>query len=886
MPSDNTEGSAIKRRTVLKAMGVASASTAVSMTGAASAHSRGRGRGRGFNLRILSSEPHQVSGGDALIEVALPRGIDRDDVSVLQDGEEITEAFALDPGTHALIGVVDGLGEPDDRDAQEIELAVENRQGTVTRKTIVNHPIEGPMFSGPQQHPFACNTEEPYLDAVEALGQPNVDNDEGIGIPVYEEENGDKTDEIVGYSRFCHVDPRVDFVYKSDDNGEFRELGPEEPLPDDVAYTTTTEGDEVPYVVRIEVGTINRWIYTLSALTDPEKRSTDLEDPDDSVWNGKLVYSFQGGTGIGYTQGSTSESTLLYEPGLSQGYAVAYSVGTKTGESYNLEVGGETAVMVKERFITRYGEPEFTIGRGGSGGAVQQYVYAQNHPGLLDGLIPIASFPDMITQTIHVGDCEPLEFYMDISDSENDKWYDDWNNRQWLLGLNATEDLDHSFAGAPTPRVREGTTECAESWRGHLPRVLNPHWGVHRVDGREHFEDVTETFRDVKFTHWDDSVNVYGENEYGYANRTWDNVGVQYGLRALREGNLTKAEFLDLNASVGGWKQTREFVPAAEPWHSAVAAAHPWLDPPEPWHEQLGVWDEWSARNMTHSPLGGDGDDGAGDDAPAPRTRGSLEAIQAAYESGFVNQGQIDIPILDWRQWLEPVLDQHNSHQSFAARQRLIEGKGNARNHLIWFVDGEGSVETRALEVMDAWLENIQANPDRNVATAKPRRAVDACFDSDGNVISQGDDAWDGILDEKEPGPCTAHEKFEVYSQSRYQAGGPITGDIFKCQLKSVEKALRDGTYGDVTFTDEEVERLNEIFPHGVCDFTKPDAGEPHPSGVPRGVWDSVAAHDERVTKRELDAAAEAHEQGGELEHLDRPITAEELAALREWANA
>ena len=37
--------------------------------------------------------------------------------------------------------------------------------------------------------------------------------------------------------------------------------------------------------------------------------------------------------------------------------------------------------MVKDRFVSAYAEPEYTIGVGGSGGAIQQYVYGQNHAG-------------------------------------------------------------------------------------------------------------------------------------------------------------------------------------------------------------------------------------------------------------------------------------------------------------------------------------------------------------------------------------------------------------------------------------------------------------------------------------------------------------------------
>ncbi|NIW35027.1 MAG: hypothetical protein GWN32_00090, partial [Gemmatimonadetes bacterium] len=57
---------------------------------------------------------------------------------------------------------------------------------------------------------------------------------------------------------------------------------------------------------------------------------------------------------------------------------------------------------------------DYTVGVGGSGGGIQQYVYGQNHKGLLDAGVPQYSYPDMITQTIHIGDCELLERWMDV----------------------------------------------------------------------------------------------------------------------------------------------------------------------------------------------------------------------------------------------------------------------------------------------------------------------------------------------------------------------------------------------------------------------------------------------------------------------------------------
>ncbi len=876
----------LNRRTVLQAMGATSAA-AVATTGSVAG---GSAEGE-YRLEVLSSKPDQISGGDALIEIVVPEEASIEEVTVYRNDSDVTEGFAEHPERSALTGMVDELEDG------ENTLTVREDGEVVLEETVTNHPIQGPIFSGEHQQPFACTTEDEYLGIVDPLGQPNVDNDDGIGIPIFAEEDGEKTDEIIGYSRFCHVDTVLEYLYR-DTDGAFHELGAEEPVPGDVD-TVTVDGEEVDFVVRLEAGTINRWVYTFAVLVDPDERSGELENPDTSVWNGKLFFGFQGGTGIGYTQGSTSEGTLLGEPALERGFAVAYSVGMKTGESYNLQVGGETAVMVKERFVTRFGEPLFSFSQGGSGGGVQGYVYAQNHPDLLDGIIPVVAFPDMVTQTIHVGDCEPLEFYMDMKDYENDKWYDDWDNRRWLLGTNATDEFDHPFEGIiddinedlpieiGTPRERTGVTECARAWRGHAPRVINPHWGAHRVDGKQRFEEWESVFQEVKFTYWDDSRNVYGVTEEGYGRRTWDNVGVQYGLRALRDGNITKAEFLDINIRVGGWKQTDEFTPAGEPFHTEAEDEHPWIEAPvpqgsrdiwgdAPWASDLLGWDEWSAHNHYHSP-----DEGEDEiETPAQRTSGDLQAVGAAYDSGFVFQGDIDIPVIDWRQYMEPILDQHNSHQSFVARRRIEDATGDADNHVVWFIDNpELDLIEFAIDVMDEWLENIHVEG-MDLNAAKPEEAADTCFDEEGELISRGDGVWDGALDDddRECGECA--ELMPVYTQARYEAGGPITGDVFKCQLQSVETAIENGVYGDVEWNEEEIARLETIFPYGVCDYDRRDAGYPHPSGLPQGVWDSIAAGDEIITADEFARALFAHGQGRRLRYLERPMTDSERDAL------
>ena len=58
-------------------------------------------------------------------------------------------------------------------------------------------------------------------------------------------------------------------------------------------------------------------------------------------------------------------------------------------------------------------------------------------------------------------------------------------------------------------------------------------------------------------------------------------------------------------------------------------------------------------------------------------------------------------------------------------------------------------------------------------------------------------------------------------------AGGPITGDVYKCHTKSVTQAVADGEYGGWVPTVAEIVRLEAIFPNGVCDYERPSVGDP-----------------------------------------------------------
>ncbi|SMC70384.1 DUF6351 family protein [Kibdelosporangium aridum] len=736
-----------RRVTVIAALALAglAATTATADTASESRHG-------GLRLEVLSGPAQYVSGGAARIRVVIPRSAPLR-ATVTVNGTDVSSAFTRDDqAEHALEGVLRGLPVGQSR----VQARVSGRRAELT---LVNHPVSGPMFAGPKQPDFFCSTPE-HLAGFD-LAPPFLDAD-------------------------CALATQTGHYYFTA-GGAWKPYDRTAPRPPDMTRTNTG----VDFVIRWERGTINRFIYTIAVL-DPAGTGT-------SAWNRKLIYYFGGGVGVGHYQGSNNRGESRYIHGLSEGYAIAWSTGTKTSTHYNLVLGGETALMVKSRFVTEYGDPLYTVGLGGSGGGIQQYVYAQNHPGLLDGAIPQYSYPDMVTQTIHVGDCELLERWMDgqVRADPASKWAT-WSNRSLLEGLAASDTVTNQYQPL-TPWLRApGSSECVNGWRGLSPLALNPKFGT--------APGITpEQQAAVEWTHWNDAVNVYGRDPHtGYARSTWDNVGVQYGLKALRDNKISPAEFLSLNAAAGGWKPPQDNVQEGCPF---IATACP------------ADIDVWSARNQT----------APGPDGVAPRTEGSVEAMRAAYRAGLVFDGRIGIPVIDWRHYLDAELDMHNARQSFATRQRILDRHHRADNQVVWFTDARPArafdQTPMALTVMDTWLTTLRARPWLGVAGAKPAEAADSCFATDGTLQHRGADAWRGILDSGPAGPCT--QRFPLYSTARTVAGGPFDEQHYKCALQPVEWAIARGVYGPWQPSSAERARLKQIFPTGVCDYTRPDVGRP-----------------------------------------------------------
>ena len=98
-----------------------------------------------------------------------------------------------------------------------------------------------------------------------------------------------------------------------------------------VASTTTTTGVTVPYIVRVERGTINRGIYDIAVLFDPTKPAWTANTPQPQ-WNGKVVYSYGASTGQPRLQYRT-EQNWADDTSLSRGFMTVDS--SLTDSLYN-----------------------------------------------------------------------------------------------------------------------------------------------------------------------------------------------------------------------------------------------------------------------------------------------------------------------------------------------------------------------------------------------------------------------------------------------------------------------------------------------------------------------------------------------------------------------
>src|SRR6185312_14298768 len=320
-------------------------------------------------LGTVPTRPDLVSGGDIRVTIS---GTESASLKVLLNGEDISASFAGAPKGAAVL--VRGL-----RDGKN-ELTASEPGKAPARLTIINHPIGGPIISGPQLQPWVCAT--PQAQA-EAGGKPAT-SASGVSQPATDAQ--------------CDVKPEYTFYYRTSfpncaeaiagNRPCFKPYDAKAARPVDMSRTTTSDGQLMDYVIRVERGAINRGLYDIVVLYDPVTGKPG--------WNHKIVWSFGGGTGAMRRQTPPPDGWAS-DDALSQGYMAVVSNFTAGSRNSNRVLAAETVMMVKEYISDTYGEVRRTIGEGCSAGSMQQITMATMYPGLLDGLLISCSFPDTET---------------------------------------------------------------------------------------------------------------------------------------------------------------------------------------------------------------------------------------------------------------------------------------------------------------------------------------------------------------------------------------------------------------------------------------------------------------------------------------------------------
>jgi hypothetical protein len=260
----------------------------------------------------------------------------------------------------------------------------------------------------------------------------------------------------------------------------------------------------------------------------------------------------------------------------------------------------------------------------------------------------------------------------------------------------------------------------------------------------------------VRCSFHDYMVNVFGKRpQDGFAGRPADNVGIEYGRKQLIAGEITPAQFADLNAKIG-------------------------------------------AFDIDYNPT-------------KERAEADRPALERVYKSGAVDQADNldEVPIIDLR-GPDPGAF-HDVYRTYVMRARLEREHGTSANQILWRgqvpLFGDAGYVDQSIVAMDEWLAVIEKDTRdiplaRKVLEDKPESIVDRCTNGNGQDLPAAE--CDAVV--------------QAYSSPRIQAGMPLTDDTIKCELKP----LRREDYAPIEFSDSQWAKLEETYPSGVCDYTKP----------------------------------------------------------------
>ena len=300
----------------------------------------------------------------------------------------------------------------------------------------------------------------------------------------------------------------------------------------------------MPFIVRVETGYMDRDQYQITVLYQPGKPwSAVAPQPQ---FDHKLLILHGSSCGVdhetGTAPGTTGDSAGDYA--LGKGFMTMSTALDNAGHNCDLALEAESLVMAKEHIGKSYGTVRYTIGTGCSGGSLAQQWIANAYPGVYQGLLPTCSFPTR-------------------GAPRRSSWTTTFCSR-------TSRTLRSRGSGLPGSRPRWGTSsggpdgvqnaKVSDNAQFHVAVPTDPCAGTTDAD---RYNPQTNP-GGVRCTIQDAAINVFGPepkalwsaNEkklgQGFVRPPIDNVGVEYGLDALKTGQITPADFVDLNANVGG----------------------------------------------------------------------------------------------------------------------------------------------------------------------------------------------------------------------------------------------------------------------------------------------------------------------------------------------
>lgn len=709
-----------------------------------------------IDIVTLSNRADMISDGDAMVEVTLPAAASIGDLKVVANDRDVSQVFAA-RSDGKIKGVISGLVE-----GKNTVTASLNGTSINSKLEITNSGRYGNIFAGIPVQPWICATKTAVSKLITVAGttlSANVTT-RVSGL------DGDPDDACNAPSKFTYFyQPKAlegsSCVFAvSGANACFIPYDiAARPSDAAIADFTNDRGVTAKSMLRLELGTMNRSLYRIVSYFDPAKPWTPFAPQ--SAWNQKLMWKMgcnASGNRFGQNPENSSCGPSVFDRNAMQaGFMVAHSQLTNHNDNNNELLAAENLMMIKEHIIDTYGQIRYTMSDGESGGSMMQTVIASVMPGLLDGIQPALSYPDAVSTWIETRDCGILNRYYQTASGTA-------FSGTARAAVNGHPDATYcdKWAGSfITPQVPTVPTNCGPGFPGAI--VYDP---VLRPNGVRC--SIHDMLTPILGTVVDTDRNVK-------PNLPYDNVGVQYGLRALQTSAIDAEAFVALNEGVGSFNLDMV-------WSGGTAAA----------------------------PV-----------VPAARFRVDPAAISPIYKSGLISNGKnlAQVAIIDVRPNFGS--DIHMNWRTFSQRARLQEANGTFANQVVFASQGRtgAALTEKAFKTMDRWLAAIEADSSadsraQKVIKNKPADAVDFCVTTNGATTAE-------LIN---VGLNNAACPVQDQSSPRIVSGGPKAEDIFKCQLKPLDFLGTD--YSSVTFTTSQQTRLRTVFPDGVCDWTKPGAGK------------------------------------------------------------